>query len=155
MPCVSDYSSEEAVTVERGFGLLETAKLMRDHHVGCVVVVDEATGQKQPIGILTDRDIVVGVLAQTDRQLHLVRAEDVMTRNPLQANAADDLSDTLMAMRAKGVRRVPVVSAEGSLVGVLSFDDVLDYVHDEVTDLARLVGRGRRREAAARPMSAP
>jgi CBS domain-containing protein len=124
---------------------------MRDRHVGCVVVVEDgAGGVQRPIGILTDRDIVVGVLAQTDRQLHLVRVDDVMTKEPVQVKDTDDLSDTLMTMRAKGVRRVPVVSAQGSLVGVLSFDDILDYIQDEVSDLARLVGRGRRREQRVR-----
>jgi CBS domain-containing protein len=154
MPRVSDYCSQEAITVKREYSLLETAQLMRDQHVGCVVVVDEDPTGKRPVGILTDRDIVVGVLAQTDRQLHLIRVDDVMTRNPLQAKATDDLSDTLMEMRAKGIRRMPVVSSEGTLVGVLSFDDILDYIQDEVSDLARLVGRERRRERIERSRGA-
>jgi CBS domain-containing protein len=151
MPCVSDYCSQEAITVPRGLGLLETARLMRDEHVGCVVVVENGPNGPRPIGILTDRDIVVGVLAQTDRQLHLVRVDDVMSRDPQLAKAGDDLSDTLMTMRAKGIRRMPVVSTQGTLVGLLSFDDILDYVQDEVADLARLVGRERRREKRLRP----
>ena len=155
MPCVSDYCSPDAITVTPGFGLLETAKLMRDRHVGCVVVVENAPLGARPIGILTDRDIVVGVLAQTDRQLHLLHVDDVMTRDPQLAKGSDDLSDTLMTMRAKGIRRVPVVSTEGALTGLLSFDDVLDYVRDEVADLARLVGRERRREQRTRPRSDP
>jgi CBS domain-containing protein len=154
MPRVSDYCSQEAITVKRGYSLLETAQLMRDQHVGCVVVVDEDPTGKRPVGILTDRDIVVGVLAQTDRQLHLIRVDDVMTRNPVQAKATDDLSDTLMVMRARGIRRMPVVSSEGTLAGVLSFDDILDYIQDEVSDLARLVGRERRRERIERSRGA-
>jgi CBS domain-containing protein len=151
MPTVNDYASHEPVTVSPEDGLLEAASRMRDQHVGCVVVVRKAQeGAGRPVGILTDRDIVVGVLAQSDRQLHLVRVDDVMTKDPVTVKDTDDLSDTLMTMRAKGVRRVPVVSARGDLVGLLSFDDILDYVQDEVTDLARLIGREQRRERRVR-----
>jgi CBS domain-containing protein len=151
MPTVSDYCNHEPVTVGRERGLLEAASLMRDKHVGCVIVVEGgASDGTHPIGILTDRDIVVGVLAQTDRQLHLVRVDDVMTPDPVMARETDDLSDTLMTMRTKGVRRVPVVSEGGKLVGVLSLDDILDYVQDQVSDLARLVGRERRHERHVR-----
>ena len=151
MPTVSDYCNHEPISARRDFSLLDAAGLMRDNHVGCVVVVEEnAQGVRRPVGILTDRDIVVGVLAQTDRQLHLVRVDDVMTVNPVIAKESDDLSDTLMTMRANGVRRVPVVSDNGALAGVLSFDDLLDYIEDEVRDLARLVTRERRRERRLR-----
>jgi CBS domain-containing protein len=151
MPSVKDYCNREPITVTREFGLLDAAALMRDNHVGCLMVVQRTEhGGRRPIGILTDRDIVVGVLAQTDRQLHLVRVDDVMTPNPAQAKETDDLSDTLMTMRAKGIRRMPVVSAGGDLVGVLSFDDILDYLRDEVNALAGLVSREQRHERQVR-----
>ena len=151
MPTVNDYCSHEPVTVSPESRLIDAASLMREQHVGCVVVVDRAaSGAQRPVGILTDRDIVIGVLAQTDHQLHLVRVDDVMTRDPVLAKETDDLSDILMTMRAKGIRRLPVVSADGYLTGVLSFDDMLDYIHDEVTDLAGLVGRERNHERRVR-----
>jgi CBS domain-containing protein len=151
MPSVSDYCNHEPITVKRESGLLDAAGLMREHHVGCVVVAERTPGGgHRPVGILTDRDIVVGVLAQTDRQLHLVRVDEIMTPNPALARETDDLSDTLMTMRAKGIRRMPVVSAAGELVGVLSFDDILDYIRDEVDDLALLVGRERQHERRVR-----
>jgi CBS domain-containing protein len=149
---VNDYCNHSPVTVTRQDGLLDAASLMRDKHVGSVVVVERADGGiRRPIGILTDRDIVVGVLAQTDRQLHLVRVDDIMTPHPALAKDTDDISDTLLTMRTKGIRRLPVVSATGDLVGLLSFDDILEYVEEEVSDLARIVSRERRREQQTRP----
>lgn len=152
MPTVKDYCNHDPVTVKREYNLFDAASLMRDNHVGCVVVVDmKPGGVHHPAGILTDRDIVVGVLAKTDRQLHLLRVDDVMTRDPVVARESDDISSVLMTMRAKGIRRIVVVSDSGSLAGVLSFDDVLDYVQDEVSDLSRLIGREQRRERRLRP----
>lgn len=152
MPTVNDYCNHDPITVKREYTVLDAAGLMRDNHVGCVVVTEMAPGGvHRPVGILTDRDIVVGALALSDRQWPTVRVDDVMTAAPVVANEKDDISDVLVTMRVKGIRRVPVVSDAGSLVGLLSFDDVLDYVQDEVSDLARLVGREQRRERRLRP----
>jgi CBS domain-containing protein len=151
MPTVNDYCNHSPVTVTRRDGVIDAASLMRDKHVGCVVVVERGEGgTSRPVGILTDRDIVVGLLAQTDRQLHLVRVDDIMTAQPVLAKDTDDLSDTLLKMRAKGIRRLPVVSETGALVGLISFDDLLEYVQEEVSDLARLVSRERHREQQTR-----
>lgn len=152
MPIVNDYCNHDPITVKREYGLIDAASLMRDNHVGCVVVTEvDAGGVRRPVGILTDRDIVVGVLAQTDRKLDILRVDDVMTGDPAVTKANEDVSDALMTMRVKGIRRLPVVSDAGSLVGLLSFDDILDYVQDQVSDLAHLIGREQRRERRLRP----
>lgn len=140
MPLVADYCETRVVTAGPTDSLLEVAQRMRDERVGCVVVVsDAATESKRPIGILTDRDIVVGALAQTDRKLHLVMVGDVMSTNPTTAFEDDDLSDTLCRMRAARVRRVPVVRRNHTLVGLLSVDDLIAYIEDEISDVAALV----------------
>jgi CBS domain-containing protein len=144
MPSVGQYCTRNVVTVNPRDGLLDAARVMRDRHVGCVVVVgDEQGNGRVPVGILTDRDIVVGLLAQTDRHLHLVRVDDIMTKSPITANETEDLSDTLLRMRSAGIRRVPVVNQESELSGLLSFDDLVDYVQDELSDLARLLKNQR------------
>jgi CBS domain-containing protein len=151
MPLVTDYCETKVVTASPKEGLWEVAQRMRDRHVGCVVVLPERAAVRQaPIGILTDRDIVVGVLAQTDRQLHLVLVGDVMSTEPITAQEDDDLSETLTRMRAAGVRRVPVVRRDETLVGVLSFDDLVAYIEDELSELAALVTREREVEVARR-----
>lgn len=124
---------------------------MRELHVGCLVIVEDGPHDTlEPVGILTDRDIVVGVLAQTDQQLHLVRVDDVMTRKLLVVRETEDLDEALRRMRAAGVRRAPVLSAEGALRGLLSFDDILEHVQEQIGALVALLGRERRREQAAR-----
>lgn len=151
MPNVGQYCTRNVVTARPGDGIQEIARTMREQHVGCVVVVqDEGVNGRVPIGILTDRDVVVGLLAQTDRQLQLVRADDIMTRSLVTALESDDLSDTLFRMRSAGVRRVPVLAKNGELLGLLSFDDILAHLQDEVNDLAWLVKNERAAERHGR-----
>jgi len=152
MPLVADYCETEVVTATPKEGLWDVAQRMRDRHVGCVVVLSELGAAHQaPIGILTDRDIVVGVLAQTDRHLHLVLVGDVMSPEPITALEDDDLSATLTRMRSAGVRRIPVLRRDNTLVGLLSFDDIVAYIEDELSELAALVTRERELEVARRP----
>jgi CBS domain-containing protein len=151
MPIVNEYMSSDPVTVHGREGLLDAARRMRALHVGCLVVVEDGPrGKPRPVGMLTDRDIVVGVLAETDQKLHLVRVDDVMTRRLVLARETEDLDEVLRRMRGAGVRRVPVVDAEGALKGLLSFDDILQHIEEQVGALASLVGRERRREEAVR-----
>jgi len=150
MPIVNRYMTSDPVTARGAEGLLDAARRMRELHVGCVVVVDGPERERRPIGILTDRDIVVGVLAQTDQKLNLLRVDDVMTRALILAREGEDLDEVLRRMRAKGVRRIPVVDSNGTLKGVIAFDDVLEHVKEQIDALAGLVGRERRREEDSR-----
>jgi CBS domain-containing protein len=151
MPTVNEYYSSDTVTARGGEGLLDAARRMRELHVGCLVVVEDGLhGTKYPTGILTDRDIVVGVLAQADQKVHLLRVDDVMTRNLVLAKDTEDLDEALRRMRRAGVRRVPVVDTNGALRGLLSFDDILEHVEEQVGALTKLIGREREREVGAR-----
>lgn len=151
MPTVNETMSFDPVTARGGEGLLDAARRMRELHVGCLVVVEDGPRDTaRPVGILTDRDIVVGVLAQTDQKLHLLRVDDVMTRNLVLVRESDDLDEALRRMRSSGVRRVPVIDAGGALKGLLSFDDVLQHVEIQIGALTGLIGRERRREEAVR-----
>jgi CBS domain-containing protein len=123
---------------------------MRELHVGCLIVVEGAASERRPVGILTDRDIVVGVLAQADQRLHLLRVDDVMTRNLVVARESDDLDEVLRRMRMKGIRRMPVVDSRGVLKGVIALDDVLEHVREQIDTIAALIGRERTREESVR-----
>ncbi|HKY38641.1 MAG TPA: CBS domain-containing protein [Polyangiaceae bacterium] len=90
---------------------------------------------------MTDRDLVVRVLAQTDRYLDQVRADDVMSKPVLTARDDDDLAEALAVMRAGGVRRLAVVDANGAVVGLLSFDDLICHLQGSLGEFAALLRR--------------
>jgi len=117
--------------------------------VGDVIIVDDSTGVRRPIGIVTDRDLVVEVLAQ-EAPVEALTAGDVMTVELLTARESDGLWETLQRMKARGVRRVPVVDDTGALVGILSADDLFELLAEEMNDLVRVIRREISRERETR-----
>jgi CBS domain-containing protein len=135
------------VTAHPDETVAEAAKRMRDRHVGDLLVADT---QERPMGILTDRDIVVSAVAQSPDKLESLLVSDVMSRDLVTARADETLDDALNAMRTRGVRRLPVVSADGRLEGIVAFDDILEAMSEELGELVGLVAREQRREREAR-----
>jgi len=147
-----EVCSREVVFVRRSDPVIDAARLMREHHVGCLVVIEDQRGRRVPTGMLTDRDIVVGVVAQAPEDgLGGLTVGDVVTRPVITAGEDETIHDVIKRMRGHGVRRVPVVATEGALVGLLSVDDILDVVAEELTDVARLIVREQRQEERHRP----
>lgn len=129
--------------------LSEAARLMRARHVGCLVVVEEtAVGENLVVGILTDRDIAMSVVA-ADRDAHALRIGDVMTRDVVSAREHDSLLDLLAAMRRRKVRRVPVTDPRDLLVGIVSLDDVLAVMADQMQAVAAAVSAATGHERTA------
>lgn len=146
---IGEYCNREVVIVDRETSIREAARLMRSHHVGDVIVADEREGRRVPVGILTDRDIVVELLAD-DVDLETVSVGDAMSFELLLAQEKDDLFETVQRMRNRGVRRIPVVNAGGSLEGVLTLDDLLEVLADQLGDMVSLVGNEQRMERKRR-----
>ncbi len=117
------------------------AMLMRDRHVGAVVIVEKS----RPVGIVTDRDLVSRVVAAGRDPLGLT-AKDVMTANVVVAREGTPVADATELMRAHGIRRVPVVNGRGRLVNVMTLDDLLVVLGGEIADLGRAVLAGMRKE---------
>ena len=140
------------ITLGRGDELNKAAQLMRAHHIGYLVVIeaDANDGRQRPIGVLTDRDIVVTVVArQIDPQT--LRVGDIMTPQPVTVSEADSVEQTLREMRRIGVRRLPVVGQHGELVGIVSIDDVLDFLAGQLQNLAASIRNERLIEGTMRP----
>jgi len=128
------------------------AKTMRAQHVGFLVVCRDGDELRRPIGVLTDRDLVLTVMA-LDIDPYSVTVEDVMTRQPLTAHEDDELSDALQGMRLAGVRRVPVVDTRGALIGIFALDDGIDVLTGLMCDIAGSIRREQRQEWRARAAS--
>jgi CBS domain-containing protein len=123
------------ITVDVGIDISAAAAVMRENKLGYLIVTDKAKGGRAPVGVLTDRDIVVKVTAK-DVDPHSITVGDVMTRDPLIVTDDDGISETLHRMRRLGVRRVPVVGARGEISGVMSIDDAVDHLVSQLSDAA-------------------
>jgi CBS domain-containing protein len=139
-----EVCNREVVFAKPETSIVDAVKLMKAHHVGDVVVVRETGADRMPIGILTDRDVALAL----DRVIRWpdTRVTDLMSSDLVTAAERDSLDDVLKKMQARGVRRLPVVNNRGGLEGILTFDDVIELLSGELTDLAKLVAREQKRE---------
>lgn len=142
---VGEVCNREVVMANKEITVLEAAKLMRRHHVGNIVVVEGKEGPPVPVGILTDRDIVVELLAE-DVDVHLLTLGEVMTFDLITAHEEEDVLSTLKKMKARGVRRIPVVGEQAELVGILAVDDLIELIAEQLGDLIALFRKGEMRE---------
>ncbi len=136
-------------SVDWGDSVLDAVRLMRRNHVGDVVVTKRDSGGIEPVGIITDRDIVVELIAE-QVDMEKITVGDVMSYELLTAKEDADLLSTLKDMRSKGVRRIPVVDKEGYLAGIFSVDDMIELLATQLTDIAYLFARERDYEEATR-----
>lgn len=146
---VGQYCKRAVISINTKADVAEAARSMRDNHVGFLVAVNEGDEFKRPVGVLTDRDILLEVTA-CDVDAHGVTVGDVMARNPLVANESDDLSDLIQAMRSAGFRRLPVVDTRGQLTGIIAMDDVIDVMAGLICDLAGSIKNEQRQERRVR-----
>jgi CBS domain-containing protein len=135
----------EVLTVSPQATLSEVAGLMSSRHVGSIVVVED----HRPVGIVTDRDIVVKVVAQ-GRDPKTIQVKEVMSLNPAIVNVNYDLLDVTRIMRDRGLRRLPVVDENRRLLGIVTLDDVLRVLGSEMGNLAEAVHTELTKEEFAR-----
>jgi len=143
--CVPDV-----VQIAPGASVREAAIAMRSHHVGSLVVTEVAHGVVSPVGILTDRDIVLAVVAK-GIDADEVTVADIMTRALVTCAEDDALRDVLEIMRTRGVRRVPVVDARRALRGIVAIDDILLALSSGLVDVSKVLLRGPNVELTRRP----
>ncbi len=153
MTDIGELCSRVVTIADRETSLTEAAELMRAHHVGSLVIVDETSEGRIPVGMLTDRDIVVAVVAG-HADPGTLNAGEVMTADPVTVREDASVFDALQLMRRRGVRRVPVVSAAGILVGIVTVDDLLEVVAEQLNDIVRAIASEQAHEARNRRASA-
>jgi len=146
---IGDICIREVVTASRETTIQQAAQLMRENHVGDLLVIDQQNGVRTPVGIVTDRDIVVAVVA-LGLDPRVLSVGDVMGPELQTVREDEGIFETLHQMRDAGVRRIPVVSEQKALVGIVSTDDIVQLLADEMTEVAKLISREQRREMATR-----
>jgi CBS domain-containing protein len=142
--------NHNVATIGKSQGVVDAAALMREEHVGDLIVVETRGNASVPVGILTDRDIVVGVVAKRVAP-DSVTVADAMTRNLLTVREDTSIEFALREMRRYGVRRAPVVRTNGDLVGIIAVDDIIQHLASQLSRLAELIQLEQDAEQRARP----
>ena len=117
MPII-DICNRETVTLQPDDTVVQATKMMRQFHVGAVVVTEEKNGKRVPVGIVTDRDVVVGVIAP-ELDPNVMTVGDIMVANLAIVDEDSGIFEAIQLMSNKGVRRLPVVRKNGELVGIV------------------------------------
>ena len=146
---VKDICTLNIAACGRTTSIFEAACMMRQHHTGDLIVVDDPSGDRTPAGIVTDRDIVLEALAnEVDTGRTPVSA--IMSSRLVIASADEDVLDAMERMRLHGVRRLPVIDHAGRLVGIVTLDDILTLQAGHFATLAAIVSKEINREQRTR-----
>jgi CBS domain-containing protein len=146
---IAEIYSRDVACIDAEASVRLAASEMRRHHVGCMIVVDRRDAERIPRGIVTDRDIVMEVVAPGIDPESLTVA-DVMARQPATCREDDKLFDAIDTMRVRGVRRLPVIGVRGQLIGVVSADDIMSALGMCLRELWQVGARGVAREIETR-----
>jgi CBS domain-containing protein len=150
---IGEICSREVVCAKRDVSVKTAARLMREYHVGSIVVVDEPEDKRIAAGIVTDRDIAVAVVA-LGLDPKVIQIGDIMGSALVSVKEDWGVAEVVELMQLKAVRRLVVTDADGYLVGIVAADDVLCLLAEEMSALAAMVGGERKREAALRKVMA-
>lgn len=146
---VGELCNRNVVIIEPGASIREAARLMRSAHVGDIVIVEQRDSQRMPVGMLTDRDIALEIVAE-GLDPGQISVGEAMSTSVITAREDEDLVDVVERMRSHGVRRIPIVNARGGLEGILAVDDVLELLAEQVNGLVGLVRIEQRQEQERR-----
>jgi CBS domain-containing protein len=153
MTTLASLCKQPVQVVIPGTTIRAAAELMREHHVGALIVTGEDGGASKPQGILTDRDIVVGIVALgLDPNVFLI--DDLLDRPLTVARAEQSVHDGLKLMKAKGVRRLPLVDKDGNLAGIVTLDDLFGELARDMSRASDIVEREIGVEVALRHRAA-
>jgi CBS domain-containing protein len=141
---ISDLCKRVVVTIRRDATAEDAAQIMRASHIGNVVVVDAADTRK-PVGIITDRDIAVEIVAQGLAPAQTMVGA-VMSAPVVSLREEDSIVEALDKMSARGVRRAPVLDRDGHLKGLVSVDDLVPLLARELAKIGALIRHGQAAE---------
>ena len=146
---IGEICNREVVVAWRNDTALEASRLMRQHHVGNVLVVDDHNGVQVPVGIVTDRDLIMEIMAP-ELDGATITVGDIMLRELVTVKESTGVFEAIQYMRQKAVRRLPIVDESGGLVGILTLDDLLELLSEEFHEIAKLVRNEQQKESRSR-----
>jgi predicted transcriptional regulator len=146
---VGQYCDQEIGLVSQDSSILEAAQIMRNCHVGEVVVVEQHNGKNIPVGIITDRDLVIEIIAM-EVDMGQISVGSIMSLEMITVNEDKSLRDTLEIMQLNGVRRSPVVDGSGALIGIIKIEDILEVLSLDMAKVLALFNTERRIETSLR-----
>lgn len=135
---IREICTRDVAVADRAMTIQEAAQVMRRQHVGNVVVVQDRDGKKVPVGIVTDRDIVVSAVA-TKLDLEIFTVGDLAMQKLTSCREDEGILECIRKMRLKGIRRMPVVDRDGGLVGIVTVDDVIELLAEEMNAVGKLI----------------
>jgi len=142
---IGELCNRETIIVQKDENIVEASRLMPRFHVGDLIVVTKSEDGNTPIGIVTDRDIVMEVVAN-NADPQTVKVTEIMSQELVTGSEEEGIYEIIERMRMHGIRRLPVVDKEGYLSGILSVDDILEFLGEEVDALIGLFYKERRSE---------
>jgi signal-transduction protein with cAMP-binding, CBS, and nucleotidyltransferase domain len=142
---VARIYTRNVIATQRSHSLQQAAALMRQHHIGALLVTEDEPHGDRAIGMVTDRDFVIQAMAEGISPQEITVGE-VMTPEIAGVAESADVHQAMETMRQLGVRRLAVTGGDGEVVGVLSFDDVIDALSVEMSSLAKVIRSERDRE---------
>ncbi len=151
---IATICRREVITIDSGASLRDAAVQMREHHVGALAVTVASAGYEQVIGLITDRDIAIEILAR-DLDPTDVKVGQLASRNLASVPDTAGIATAVSMMQAAGVRRLLVTGQEGQVTGFVSADDVPEALAAQLSVLAGALRSGIAREGAERPSIRP
>jgi CBS domain-containing protein len=145
---LKEFCTTDVAWCTRDTTVLEAARLMREKHLGDLIIVDDPEDEFAPVGLITDRDIVVKVIGN-ELSAAQTRVGEIMRTPLVTASDAEDSSSAIARMRQHGVRRLPVTGRHGKLVGIVTLDDLLKRLRSEVDSLLDLIAKEQDQERRA------
>ena len=146
---VGKRASRIVAVAEASTTIADAARLMREHHVGALVVIESGADKYRPVGILTDRDIIVEIIA-TGLDPNAMTVGDVMSAPLTVAMESADIFSAIDQMRRHSIRRLPVIDASRRLVGICTLDDLMGFLMEELSGMVQAVSREQKKEARTR-----
>ena len=128
---IRELMNRDVVTCDSSAKVFDVAHLMHARDVGCVVV----THNQKPLGVLTDRDITLKCVAEGHDPKQTL-ASTILNKDLVTCHETDSFNACIQKMKSAQIRRLPVLDAQGKVVGVISFGDLVSILGQELYDLS-------------------